>query len=155
MPQTIFLLLSFGLLISCAKPNYQNPESSVQPQETPGLTKPGTPEKCELFLKTERLCTKISWTVKPKNSTETGSFNFKFYVQENPEKLIEPRGNAFVELWMPSMGHGSSPVTVEKISEGLYRAKNVFFIMPGEWEIRIQVRDGKNVTDQISQKFTL
>jgi hypothetical protein len=57
------------------------------------------------------------------------------------DKSIVPgdiEGEVAVVLWMPSMGHGSSPVSVAKIDVGTYRASQVFFTMPGDWEIRIQ-----------------
>jgi hypothetical protein len=143
---TLILLSVF--VFSCAKPNYQNstpPEISDQKQST------GT---CPLFFSVERLCADLAWEKTP-SETETGSFILKFYVQETPNTFVDPKNSPFVVLWMPSMGHGSSPVTIEKVSEGQYRASKVFFIMPGEWEIRLQLKDGKNVTDQIIKKITI
>lgn len=46
-----------------------------------------------------------------------------------------------VELWMPSMGHGSAPTVVQPIDglAGGYRVSNIFFLMPGEWEVRLSL----------------
>ena len=44
-------------------------------------------------------------------------------------------------LWMPSMGHGSSPTRVERLDTGTYRASEVFFVMPGEWELKFEASD--------------
>ena len=53
-----------------------------------------------------------------------------------------------VELFMPSMGHGSSPVVIQKINSLLYQVDEVYFIMPGDWEVRIhKKRDGKIQND--------
>ena len=43
-----------------------------------------------------------------------------------------------VKLWMPGMG-GSFPVTLEKIADGVFLASEVFFTMPGYWDIHFQV----------------
>lgn len=49
-----------------------------------------------------------------------------------------------VELWMPAMQHGSSPTKIELVLDsagvartGLYRVRNIYFIMGGEWEVKI------------------
>lgn len=57
-------------------------------------------------------------------------------------------GDIAVVLWMPSMGHGSSPVTVEKLDVGTYRASRVFFSMKGDWDLRFQLKVGDEVRDQ-------
>ena len=51
---------------------------------------------------------------------------------------VEPPGPVKIVLWMPSMGHGSSPVTVEKMGQepGVYTAKDIFFSMGGIWDVR-------------------
>jgi hypothetical protein len=134
-------------LVACAKPNYQEAAPiDVENQKT----KPS----CDLFLTLKTLCTSFEWEFAPTISVP-GSFIFKFYAEETPTLFIEPTDNVFVQLWMPSMGHGSAPVTVQKIKSGEYRAENVFFIMPGEWDIRIQLKDGTNVVDQVVKKITL
>ena len=47
------------------------------------------------------------------------------------------------------MGHGSSPTHVEKVDLGTYSVNNVFFVMPGEWEIRFQLIGPQQVADEI------
>lgn len=56
--------------------------------------------------------------------------------------------NLFVFLWMPSMGHGSVPVKIKKISDGEYEVSDVQFIMGGKWEIKFQLKDGAQVFDE-------
>lgn len=53
-----------------------------------------------------------------------------------------------VVLWMPSMGHGSSPVTIERLDRGTYRVSEVFFTMAGDWEIRVQLKAGNDVKSE-------
>ncbi len=45
-----------------------------------------------------------------------------------------------VLLWMPSMGHGSAPVKLDKLGPAQFRVTNVYFIMPGDWEIRLSLK---------------
>lgn len=42
-----------------------------------------------------------------------------------------------LKLWMPDMGHGSSPVTLTQFGVNKYKVTDAFFIMPGHWEVRI------------------
>jgi hypothetical protein len=62
--------------------------------------------------------------------------------------VIDPEGSPSVVLWMPSMGHGSSPVTVTRLDIGTYLANEVFFIMPGEWQIKFQLKRADEVIDE-------
>ena len=43
-----------------------------------------------------------------------------------------------VTLWMPDMGHGSTPTQVSQLDTGTYRASEVFFVMPGLRQIKCQ-----------------
>jgi hypothetical protein len=53
------------------------------------------------------------------------------------------------------MNHGSSPVFTSLEDTGTYRAKNVFFIMPGEWEIKFQIKEGNQVVDEAIATLTI
>lgn len=60
-------------------------------------------------------------------------------------KIYDPRDlivNA--RLWMKSMGHGSSPIKITKISDGIFLLEEITFIMPGEWQLHIELRDQFN-----------
>jgi len=59
-----------------------------------------------------------------------------------------------VVLWMPAMGHGSSPIEVAQLDTGTYRANHVYFVMPGIWEIHFQVRSQETVKDEAVLAFT-
>ena len=64
-------------------------------------------------------------------------------------------GSLNLKLWMPSMGHGSYPVTVERLSQGVYKASEIFFTMPGDWEIQIQHLVDGNVFESSVISFDL
>lgn len=56
--------------------------------------------------------------------------------------------NLHIFLWMPTMGHGSAPVKITKLGDGEYEVSNVQFIMGGKWEIKFQLKDGAQVSDE-------
>lgn len=64
-----------------------------------------------------------------------------------------------VTLWMTAMGHGSAPTQVERavdsngnIIPGSFNVRNVYFIMGGEWEVRVTLTDdqGKQETQSFN-----
>ena len=68
---------------------------------------------------------------------------------------IDPGFLVAVKLWMPGMGHGSSPVLVQPAQDesgasmpGSYEASRVYFSMPGKWEIWIQLKQNGKVVEQ-------
>lgn len=137
------MMLSLG---SCAEPNY-----AVATEDT--NTKSNV--KCVAQF-SSGLCVNYHWEQQP-SGTSFGSFIFEtFRIDGSQNLMIEDIPHqAAVVLWMPDMGHGSSPVTVEKLGPGRYRASQVFFSMRGLWEIRIQSKEGHEVRDQAVIELTL
>lgn len=134
-------LLSVLLLASCAQPVYREaaaPAGSTQGSKTDALVARLSPSGQRVWLEWERRPTE----------TDYGSFLVKVGRENRADGspvLLDVPGTLSVELWMPSMGHGSSPVTVDKLDVGTFRATDVFFTMPGDWEIRLQLREGASV----------
>jgi hypothetical protein len=63
-------------------------------------------------------------------------------------QTIEIGDDVEVVLWMPSMNHGSAPTQVERavdaegnIRHGVYFVRNIYFIMGGDWEVRVTLTD--------------
>lgn len=131
-----FAVVGFCVLgtLGCAKPNYQDGRRENFEQKTG--------ETCS---QKSDLCYQITWEKMP-TENEVGSFQIQF----NQDLKQAPA----VVLWMPDMGHGSSPVKVEAISKSLYRIKDVFFVMPGAWQIKIQIKNGTAV-DEIIQDIQI
>lgn len=70
-------------------------------------------------------------------------------------ELVEPGLPFEVLLWMPSMGHGSAPTQTQRVVDnqgqaviGTYQIRNMYFIMPGDWDIRVKLKyeDGSEET---------
>lgn len=99
---TIFLFLF--VLSSCAQANYQDPNLAAAPQAQ---------GSCSLVLTQSQLCIDLVWDNLPTNN-DTGSFHLLFYQQNNTSVRLDPPYTLAVQLWMPSMGHGSSPVKIQK-----------------------------------------
>ena len=60
-----------------------------------------------------------------------------------------------VYIWMPEMGHGSSPISVLQINSTDYIFNELAFIMPGLWVLHIEVLENNQVIDQWQKPFTL
>ncbi len=53
--------------------------------------------------------------------------------------LTNPKSNLNLKLWMPNMGHGSFPTSINELSEGVYEVTEIFFTMPGKWNLHFQL----------------
>lgn len=133
----LFLLFVVAPLTGCAQPNY-----GAQSENALGSTSGAA----DCGLKFRDSCASLVWEVQPTEEKE-GTFLLEF------SQAIEQ--NVAVVLWMPSMGHGSSPVIVEKLAPNRFRASRVFFVMPGEWEIRVQLKNGRELIEQVVLPYTL
>jgi hypothetical protein len=137
-----FILLLSVLSAACARPDYIDKIglNGSQSQAT----------ECPLQFTQSSLCASLDWVQGPQSPNES-EFTLKFWNKDSGTKsgpFVDPTQTLSVVLWMPSMGHGSSPVTIEKIEDGVYRVRRVYFIMPGDWEIRTFLKDGATVIDQ-------
>lgn len=132
-----FLLTVFVLLTACARPDYLT-ESDLTP-----VAKTHTLPRQHLYFSME-------WSQGPR-TPEVSEFILRFWPENTTptdSSLVDPQGDLNVILWMPSMGHGSVPVKVERLSAGVYRVSNVYFIMPGDWEVQVYIKNGNQVLDQ-------
>ncbi len=146
MNRNLFALILFGVpQLACgASPllNHRNPTRNQ------GLTGPSdeAQDTCTLRFERSGMCGRLEWVRVPSDE-ETGIFLLRFTRVENGSFIPAdaPSGvRVAVKLWMPDMGHGSSPVKMVRplnasgVPEtGLYRAEEVHFVMPGAWEIRV------------------
>lgn len=119
---TRLVCFSFAfLIISCGKSPW-----SDYTIERSGNTNEKITGFCPLFQDDQ-----FQWVRGPFNGPES-VFQINF--------LEKPSADINVELWMPSMGHGSAPtkVFVDPDIPTLLHVTNVYFIMGGDWEIRIK-----------------
>ncbi len=141
------LIAILFLLSGCAKPKYV--ESSINKASD---TTSDKADLCQLDFKKLNACASIKWETLP-TQKDSGSFILQFYSNGADFALTRaPR----VFLWMPSMGHGSSPVTVKVISSSAFNVEKVFFIMPGEWDINVLIQNENGASiDQASYSLII
>lgn len=131
MKHFYFLILFLALIISaCAKP--------VRGHSTQSAPSVLTASK-ETNLN-------MTWIKFP---TESGFGSFLLVATESKTSLLKTDlATPQVTLWMPSMGHGSSPVKISELSPGVFLIEKVFFSMHGEWEIRFLIPANNQEPDQ-------
>jgi hypothetical protein len=141
--------------LGCAKANYSSDTSANSGEK-------GQAASCDLKFAKSGDCVEIAWKEKP-TETKAGSFVFKIShsaASGQSSVPMDPQMAASVVLWMPAMGHGSTPVTVTKIDDGAdpavsFLASEVRFIMPGEWQIKLQIKQANEVIDEAVLDYVL
>lgn len=142
-------MLTMCFLTGCAHPNYED-----------GILAPGNPDKkteaeCPLHFVKANLCAKIVWKTSLTEKTgaifELTSWDPLTATTNGPYSDM-PNTKWAISIYMPSMGHGSSPVKISSLSSGVSEISKVFFFMPGAWEVRFQLID---TTNQVVDQFFL
>lgn len=145
----IFMLLSICLM-SCANPKYFIQDKALVSQV--GRGEPTHPIRCELKFSNKEVCLAWYWE-KITTPFEEGSLIVKLFrpnrLDGSPVLITPIQLNLRLTLWMPSMNHGSTPTISHKIDVGTYRIEEVFFIMPGEWDLRFQLLNQDNIKDEV------
>lgn len=138
-------LLIFLSAAACAEPRYTDSVPSAADGQSGAAA-----ADCSIQFRTSQACLTWTWEQRP-TEDEPGSLVFKVYrlnVFDQTPVAFDLEGKVGLVLWMPSMGHGSTPARVQRLDTGTYRAANVHFVMPGDWEFRFQVKDGNTLTDE-------
>lgn len=125
--------------VACAKPNYQDVAPLAKQEAKPG------PAACPIYFTTEDLCASYSWRKAP-TEQDFGSFALSFFKKDGT--AADPQMTLKIVIWMPDMGHGSSPVKITKKAVGSYVVDNVFFSMHGDWQIRFQLLNAAAVAEE-------
>lgn len=137
----IKFFIIFLVLAACGKSPFIDEHNDVQvTQNVQGL-------EAQIRLSSLQLTVGKQWIIPPVVSNESRLL-LNFF--NDQAQLIDFDGNLKVYLWMPSMGHGSFPVSIERIGRGVYQITDIFFTMPGDWDIHIEVeKDGIKVDEYI------
>ncbi|MBS1960658.1 MAG: FixH family protein [Bdellovibrionales bacterium] len=149
---SILTLLFSGALLACDSPLLDHVNANDVVREP--LREAGD---CPIAFPVHKLCASWTWDRMPTDS-DLGTAQLRFWkadVGTVNGPFVDPHHEVFVKLWMPAMGHGSSPVTTEARVDasgakipGLYDASKVFFVMPGKWEIWVQLKTAGQVHEQ-------
>lgn len=139
----ISALLCFSAsTVSCANPNYSN-ETTVNAQ---AQNNNNCNANCSLNFVRTNIQAQLSWNTKPVVEDES-PFTLRF--------SAPPGAAVSVRLFMPSMGHGSAPIKLQKVDEANYNATNVYFTMAGNWELIVSLKQGNQLVDQAVVKIEL
>lgn len=141
------ICVSILVLANCARPKYVEETTSYQAP----AGKVESSADCSSVFSESKYCLSWYWENKP-TAKHAGSLIFKIYRLNQFDKTAVPvdfKPIPDVVLWMPSMGHGSAPTQTTRLDVGTYRASNVFFIMPGDWDIRFSVKDENDASKTV------
>ena len=91
------------------------------------------------------------WVQEP-TTQDSGKILLKTFRLNHFDKTPVPASLSIapvLTLWMPSMGHGSTPSVVSIVDIGTYLVEDVFFVMLGEWDLHFQIKVDGEVTDEV------
>lgn len=146
-------VLGLVLACGCAKPKYSQADTG-RDREKASRTSEG---QCAVGFANSGLCLDWKWEKKPTEEVE-GSLIFKIYrldLADRTPVLVDAPSLPKLVLWMPSMGHGSSPTSVQRIDTGIYRATKVYFVMPGPWELKFQFKNTESRVDEAKVQISI
>lgn len=142
MMKMIFLMTALFLL-GCGK----SPLQMKKTTEASGISGMESGK----VLKTTAQTLSLNW-LSPINSSDEA--HALLIVKKNGAAADLPESFR-IFLWMPTMGHGSSPVTIKKLGTGLYDLSQIYFIMDGFWQLRIQLKNGNDVLEEQIFEMTI
>ena len=58
-------------------------------------------------------------------------------------------------LWMKSMGHGSSPIVVTKLTNGVYQLSELYFSMTGDWQLHLTLNKNNSIVEDVEYSYNL
>jgi hypothetical protein len=90
----------------------------------------------ELEFLQSNLSLEIIWRKGPLVLEES---NLIVVLKANDELKSLEKFNLKAKLWMPSMGHGSYPIMVKNLGNGVFDLSEVFFSMEGNWDFQFEL----------------
>jgi hypothetical protein len=101
----------------------------------------------------------------PVSENQNNNFTYKWLVSPSLENIssmeisfsrpLDANLSMHAYLWMPEMGHGSSPIEVNKINSTDYILNEIAFIMPGIWVLHIEILENNRIIEQWQRTYTL
>jgi hypothetical protein len=83
------------------------------------------------------------------NPPHVGQHRVVITLDESAEHAALEGAEVLVSPWMPAHGHGTTDVEAVEEAPGVYVAENVWFNMPGIWDLRVHV-DADDAGDLIA-----
>ena len=145
---TLILIFSMG----CSQPKYVQDRTGAADYQAIQQTK----GDCTIKWK-NGLCMIWYWQQKP-TTKQAGILIFKTFLLNQVDETPVQTDLALVpqiNLWMPEMGHGSSLTHTERLDVGTYRTTDVYFVMPGKWEIRFEMKDAEKTIEDLIVEISI
>lgn len=99
----------------------------------------------EIAFEKSSVLAQMSWEKGPIVGKES---ILNLYFTDSEKKSIELLIPPKVSLWMPDMGHGSGPTSIQRVLDengniltGVYRVRSMYFVMPGFWDVKISIKN--------------
>jgi len=153
---TLFCVAFSSLCFSCQSPIFDHTNAPAVGAKDP-LSLSAASADCALSFSKSELCASLSWDSPPVEGQDS-PFTLRFWNSKTSSKngpYVDPSLTVFTKLWMPAMGHGSSPITTVHTKDpaggdvtGIYHSTDVFFIMGGDWEVHVQLKQGQTVVEE-------
>lgn len=112
---------------------------------------------CPLSFPQHGLCAELAWDQTP-NDQDAAGFRLTFWKADEATEsgpYTTPIDTVAVKLWMPAHGHGSAPVTLVQERDaggqaipGVFTGSNVYFVMPGTWQVKVQLKQGSTLIEE-------
>lgn len=144
MKLCMLILLSLILLSSCGK----SPLLQELPQTQVGQQSLETNRK---FTVSSQIV-QLNWLTGI-NTTEEGKVIL--LLTKNGTLFDDADYSLGAYLWMKSMGHGSSPIVITKLTTGVYQLSELFFTMTGDWQLHITLSRNQSIVEEIEYKYDL
>lgn len=129
------------LMLSCGKPPILN-KLDVNKNESSEKILSGE------FFPNEKINFEINWIIKP-SLEDLCAFDLKL------SRPLFQTQTLKTYIWMPDMGHGSSPIEISQLNSTDYSMREIAFIMPGLWVIHIEILENNQVIDQWQKSIML
>lgn len=153
MKKLVFLSLFFSVFFSSCgvSPILNHQDASAEEKSVPV-------SNCPLAFPNHGLCAELDWNAAP-NDEDEAIFSLRFWkTAQGTEKFgpyVDPSESVNVMIWMPAMGHGSSPIHLAHATDltgaeipGIFLGSAVYFLMPGAWDVHVQLKDGSTVSEE-------
>ncbi len=154
------IMIAFLFQTACgASPilHHENAEEVLASEEFETEENEADAGACPIDFPKAGFCASLEWKSSLR-ANQLLSVGLKFWKKTGGSPVgpfATPPKIPFLLLWMKSMNHGSSPVTLTPKTDangaalpGQYESKNVFFVMPGPWEVHVQLKDGSTVVEE-------
>jgi len=159
--RTSFLVVFILGISSCGQPPASTAPANAVVNAT---TKPQLSTDCPLSFPLSNYCASLTWLNTPTFEGEN-SFTIHFWDAKSGSShgpYSDPPHSVFTKLWMPSMGHGSSKITLARSADssgvaipGVFLGTDVYFTMPGAWDVHIQLKDGSKIVEEALDSLSL